>query len=131
MNFIWEDLEPTTKKLKVEVPAETVTDRIQKALAQVRRNAKFKGFRPGKAPLAMIKRMYGAQIEQEVTQELINESVPKALEEVEYELAAAPNLEESDYKMENLIGSPFLSRSSPSSTFPDTTASSCHGTPLM
>lgn len=98
MNFIWEDLEPTKKKLKVEVPAETVTDRIQKASAQVRRNAKFKGFRPGKAPLAMIKRMYGAQIEQEVTQELINESVKKALDETEYELAAAPNLEESDYK---------------------------------
>ena len=98
MNFIWEDIEPTTKKLKVEVPAETVTDRIQKALVQVRRSSKFKGFRPGKAPLAMIKRMYGAQIEQEVTQELINESVPIALDETEYELAAAPNLEESDYK---------------------------------
>jgi len=97
MDFTWEDIGPTKKKLMVETPAEIVSTRMNESLQQVKKRAKIKGFRPGKAPLSMIKRVYGPQIEQEVTQKLINEALVEALDQANLDLALPANLEESHY----------------------------------
>ncbi len=97
MDFKWEDTGPSKKKLIVETPAEIVSARINEGLKQIRKRTKFRGFRPGKAPLSMIKRVYGPQIEQEVTQKLITEALSEALEQADLKLAMPANLEESNY----------------------------------
>ncbi|MBW1717123.1 MAG: trigger factor [Deltaproteobacteria bacterium] len=97
MDFNWEEIGPTKKKLVVETPAEIVSARMNENFRQVQKQAKFKGFRPGKAPLSMIKRIYGPQVEEEVTQKLINEALTEALEQADLNLAVPANLEESNY----------------------------------
>lgn len=98
MKFTWEDSGVTKKKLNVEVPAEKVTELLDAKIKQAGKTAKLKGFRPGKAPLGMIKKLYGPQLEQEVTQELINSSMDDALKEKEYNLAVSPSLDDSSYE---------------------------------
>jgi trigger factor len=98
MNFVWEDVEATKKKLIVEVPAEAVKTRLEDRLRQVGKTVRFKGFRPGKAPLAMVKRMYGPQVEQEVSEALVNEALPAALKEKDFHLASPPDMEKADFK---------------------------------
>jgi len=95
MDFHLETLGATKRKMSVEVPAETVQSELNQALNQVRKTSKLKGFRPGKAPKEIIKRMFGPQIEQEVAQNLLNESLPKALNEAGLSLASSPVLEDS------------------------------------
>ncbi|MBW2060218.1 MAG: trigger factor [Deltaproteobacteria bacterium] len=103
MEFTWEDIEATKKKLAVEAPAKMVDTRMKESLQDIRKKAKLKGFRPGKAPLSMIKRIYGPQVEQEVTQKLINEALREALDKANLSLASPANLEESSY----VEGEPF------------------------
>lgn len=98
MNFSWEDVETTKKKLMVEVPAEAVKTRLEDRLREVGKTVRFKGFRPGKVPLNMIKRLYGAQVEQEVSEALVNEALPAALKEKDLHLASPPDMEKADFK---------------------------------
>jgi trigger factor len=98
MNFSWEDVEATKKKLMVEVPAEAVRLRLEDRLREVGKTVRFKGFRPGKVPLNMIKRLYGAQVEQEVSEALVNEALPAALKEKDLHLASPPDMEKADFK---------------------------------
>ncbi|MBU2550051.1 MAG: trigger factor [Proteobacteria bacterium] len=103
MNCHLEDLGPARKKLNVELPAETVQAELDQALQLARKQARIKGFRPGKVPLGIIKRMFGAQIEQEVTQKLINDTLPEALNEVKANPVSQAELEDSSFK----AGEPF------------------------
>jgi len=97
MDFQVETLDATKRKMSVEVPAETVRSELNQAVNQVRKTTKLKGFRPGKAPKEIIKRMFGAQIEQEVAQNLMKESLPQALDQAGLSLASSPVLEDSRF----------------------------------
>ncbi len=96
MQFNIEDVGATKKKLSVELPAEMVQAELDSALKMVRKGAKIKGFRPGKVPAQIIKRYYGPQVEQDVAQKLINDALPKAIDEADLHMVAPPVLEESD-----------------------------------
>lgn len=98
MNVNIEDLGTVKKKLTVEVPAETVKSEFEQTLNVLRKQARLKGFRPGKVPKDIVRKMFGAHIEQEVAQKLINDALPDALEKVESKMASQPMLEESEFK---------------------------------
>ena len=61
--------------IEVEIPVSEVMQEWDRVVAQYSSRAKIKGFRPGKAPKEMIKRMYYADIQDT----LINNLVPRAL----------------------------------------------------
>jgi trigger factor len=63
------------RELELEIPAAEVMQEWDRVVAQYSSRAKIKGFRPGKAPKDMIKRMYSADIQET----LINNLVPRAL----------------------------------------------------
>ena len=98
MNVNIEDLGATRKKMTVELPADKVAQEFEKTLDLLRRQARLKGFRPGKAPASIIRRMFAAHIEQEVTKGLMEEALPDALEQVAETLVSQPALEESTFK---------------------------------
>ena len=103
MNFNTEELGATKRKLNVEVPAEKVKAEFEKSAGLLRKKARIKGFRPGKVPVGIVKKLFGPQIEQEVTQNLLNQALPEALESFEETMITSPNLEDS-----NLVeGEPF------------------------
>jgi len=63
------------KEIDLEIPASEVMKEWDRLVAQYSSRAKIKGFRPGKAPKDMIKRMYYPDIQETI----INNLVPRAL----------------------------------------------------
>ena len=97
MNWNIEELGATKRKMTVEVPAEKARGQYETALKDIQKQARIKGFRPGKVPITMIKRMFGSQIEQDVAQKLIEESLPEAIKDVSDIMVSQPTLEDSQF----------------------------------
>ena len=58
------------RRMQVQVPAERVSEEIATRLKTLSRTARLKGFRPGKAPLKVIRQQFGSQVHREVIGEL-------------------------------------------------------------
>ena len=82
-----------TRKLNVEVPAETVKSAFHRVFESIQKDVEIKGFRKGKAPLATIKTMYGDRVKQDVVQDLIHAHYGKALSEHKMEPLGYPEFE--------------------------------------
>ena len=66
MRVSLESIGALERRLEVTVPAEHIEQAISARLKTFSRTAQLKGFRPGKAPLAVVKRQFGPQIRDEV-----------------------------------------------------------------
>lgn len=94
-----EDISGTKKRLKIEIPAEALESEIQKGLVDVQRRTRLPGFRPGKAPMSMIEKKFGKNVEAEVLEKVIPEFYLKALQESDLKPVSQPVVEESfDFK---------------------------------
>ncbi len=82
MNIKVEALENNQVKLSFEVDAKDVDARIKRTYRQVAKRYSFPGFRPGKAPRPVIDNIMGLDaVRTTVTEDLVNEVYPQALEE--------------------------------------------------
>jgi trigger factor len=81
------------RRMEVSVPRERVEQAVDKRLQQVSRTAKLKGFRPGKAPLKVIRQQFGAQVRQEVVGDLMQSSFAEAVTQHKLSPAAGPRIE--------------------------------------
>ena len=77
------DLSPVKKKLEIEIEAEEVAKKIDKAYRDLKKGVKLPGFRPGKAPRTLLERQFGDQVIEDVTIKLVNETFLKAVEETD------------------------------------------------
>jgi trigger factor len=69
-----------TRWLEVEVPPARVDAAFQRAYRSLARSARVRGFRPGKAPVSVLRRLYGPAVAEDVERELVSETLPAALE---------------------------------------------------
>ncbi|NOY87442.1 MAG: trigger factor [Deltaproteobacteria bacterium] len=69
------------RKLSVEIPWDTVKEEIDKALFRIRAGATLKGFRKGKAPIEMVRKIYGAEAKDDAVNSLVSVATRKALDE--------------------------------------------------
>lgn len=76
-----EDISPVKKKLRVEIPAEVAVAEFNQIASQYRKHARLPGFRPGRAPVTLVKRRYNKDIRQDVLQKLIPTSYDQAIRE--------------------------------------------------
>ena len=81
MKTVLEDISSVKKKVMIEIEAEDVDKRVDDAYKRFGKKAKIRGFRPGKAPRKILERYFGDQVLEDVTNSLIKETLPKALEE--------------------------------------------------
>ena len=81
MKAVVEDISTVKKKLSIEVAPEAVNRELDKAFADVAKKAKIPGFRPGKAPKAIVERHYGEEVRNEVLNRLLSDSYLQALQE--------------------------------------------------
>ena len=88
-----EDLSPVQKKITIEIPIERVNNEIDKAYLAIQKKAKLQGFRPGKAPLQLIKRTYSDAMRDDVMRRLYQETLYKALDEHKIEPLDSPAIE--------------------------------------
>ena len=94
------ELEITTKKseggarhLEVRVPAETVADAEDKAARRYATKLRLPGFRPGKAPAAIVRKRFGPAIREEALNSLLNEAYKEILEREKIQPAGQPRVE--------------------------------------
>ncbi len=81
MNITVEEISSVKKKISVEIPDDRVTREIDSFYREVGKQAKIKGFRPGKIPRNILERYFKDYVKSEVIQKLIQETYPAALSE--------------------------------------------------
>lgn len=81
------------RRLEVAVPATEVDSEVEQRLKQISRTARLKGFRPGKAPYAVVRKQFGDQVHTEVVSDLMRSSFAKALSQEKLTPAANPRIE--------------------------------------
>ena len=89
-----ENLEKSMAKLTIEVSAEQFEAAMQKAYIKNKGRIQLPGFRKGKAPRAMIEKMYGAAIfYEEAANILIQDNYAKAMEESKEDIVSRPTID--------------------------------------
>jgi len=85
------------RELDFEIPAQEVEQASEKVAKQFARVARVPGFRPGKAPLTLIRRRFAEDIKGEVLQSLVPEHIEKAVTEQKLSIVTRPQLEQVDW----------------------------------
>jgi len=88
-----EEISPVQRKINIEVPAERVNEEIEKAFMAIQKKAKLQGFRPGKAPMNLIKRTYSDAMRDDVMRRLYEQTLYKALNDHKIEPIDSPTIE--------------------------------------
>ena len=86
------------RKLKIQIPTETVDMQVESRLKSMLPRVKIDGFRPGKVPLKVVKQHYGAQVFQEVAGELMQNSFRDALVQENLNPAGDPSISAESFK---------------------------------
>jgi trigger factor len=81
------------REFKVVVEAADLAARLDAKLDEIKGQVQLKGFRPGKVPVAHLKKTYGKSVMTDVIQETVGETSQKAIEERELKPALQPNIE--------------------------------------
>ena len=88
-----ENLEKNTAKLTIEVPAEKFEEAVQHSYNKHKGKFNIPGFRKGKAPFNMIKKMYGVGVfYEDAVDEVIDASYPDAAKESGLEIVSRPSI---------------------------------------
>src|SRR5271155_1454818 len=88
-----ESISKLERRMQVQVPAERVNKEIATRLQNLSRTARLNGFRPGKAPLTVIRRQFGMQVHREVIGELLQSSFAEAVTAKRLSPAGSPRIE--------------------------------------
>ncbi|HEX6833722.1 MAG TPA: trigger factor [Rudaea sp.] len=80
------------RKLTVRIPADQYETTVKTRLAEVGRNVRLKGFRPGKVPAKVIEQRFGPQVRNEAVSELIRDTFQQAVGQQNLRPAMAPEI---------------------------------------
>ena len=89
-------LSPVQRKVRVELPADTVNREFFRAYESVGQRARIKGFRPGKAPRSVLKNLYGDEIRGQVITRLVEQSLSEVIRERGLHVVSRPEVEADD-----------------------------------
>jgi trigger factor len=101
MTVTIENTSPVEAKIRIQVPSQIVSERLNSYYASLGRQAKVPGFRPGKAPTHVVKQMYGSEVLSDVSERLIAEFLGKAIDEHKLDLVMPPMLLATDLPAED------------------------------
>ncbi len=109
MQVTVEDLSSVKKILHIEIPEDKVTSELDAYYKNLKKTAKVKGFRPGKIPRSVLKRMFKKDVHADVSSRLIQNSFLDAVKETELKIVGNPKVdppgleENSSYKYDATI----------------------------
>jgi trigger factor len=83
--------------LQIELPAEEVTKEWDAIASSFARFAKIPGYRPGKAPRAVIDKRFRKEIQDELTKKLVSRSYHEAVEQEQLRVASLTNIEDIQF----------------------------------
>lgn len=94
MNTKIEDINPTRKAATVVVPADVIENAQNKLFKEYASRARIPGFRPGKAPVSVVRQKYGKDLEKELAQRVVQEAYAAVRENKELEVYALVDVKE-------------------------------------
>ena len=86
------------REIELEIPADTVSKVAEKVARDIVRVARIPGFRPGKAPITLVRRRFADDIQGEVVQSLVPEYLEKALGEKNLIPVTRPEVDKVEFK---------------------------------
>ena len=98
MPFTLKEIDTNTVRLEIEIPSADVESAFDRELRRQRGQVRLRGFRPGKAPLSLVKGYIGDQVLADVTGELMQETLIQAVEQHEVRAVSPPKLERETQK---------------------------------
>src|SRR6058998_3648894 len=87
----------SVSKLQIELPAAEVAKEWDAIANSFARFAKIPGYRPGKAPRAVVDKRFRKEIQEEVTKKLVSKSYREAIEQKKLRVASLTNLEDVQF----------------------------------
>jgi len=88
-----EELTPVRRRLEVEIPATEVQAELDRAFGLLGNRARLPGFRPGRAPRAILDRMFGAEVRREVLGRLVGDTFRSAVESHHLHVVGDPDID--------------------------------------
>ena len=98
MKVSLENMGGCRRRLKGEIPADQVRLTEEKVTLSFQKSAKLPGFRPGHAPLDMVRRRYAPDIQSELKDNLLREGLRHAVEKEKLHLVDDPAVEEANFE---------------------------------
>src|SRR5579872_1946248 len=86
------------REIELEIPAENVQKAAEKVARDIARVARVPGFRPGKAPVTLVRRRFADDIQGEVVQSLVPEFLEKALDDKKMIPVTRPEVDKVEFK---------------------------------
>jgi trigger factor len=93
MNVTETSAEGLKREFKITIPASEVEDKITKRLDELGRMVRIPGFRPGKVPIPLLRKRYGAAVRGEVLESAVQDSSAEAIRERNLRPALPPRYE--------------------------------------
>jgi len=81
------------KLVSIEIPAETVTEKLKDSIDTLSVEAQLPGFRKGRVPRWLIEKRFGTAIRKEAKTELVTQALNRAIEENKLEVVGSPSAE--------------------------------------
>lgn len=86
------------RMIEVRVPVETVRDAEDKAARRYATNVRLPGFRPGKAPAAIVKKRFKDAIRQQVIETLVQEAFQEVMDREQLKVASQPHVHDLKFE---------------------------------
>jgi len=90
MNITKENLDALNAVIKIDVTEKDYKEKVDKILADYRKNANIPGFRKGQVPMGMIKKQYGQSVLVDEINKLLQEALNKYLNEEKLDVLGNP-----------------------------------------
>jgi trigger factor len=97
MAYTIENINGCTKKLQFNFETLDLSEQIKTAVLEKRKTANLKGFRQGKAPLGMVQKMFGPQIESDALNQFVRNQFLDAIEREKLRVVGYPKFENMKY----------------------------------
>ncbi|MDL2321181.1 trigger factor [Desulfosarcina sp. OttesenSCG-928-B08] len=101
-----EDRSSVKKIMHIEIPRTEVTRAVDDAYVALKKNAKVKGFRPGKIPRGVLEGLYKKDVMADVAVKLIQDAYAEALNQTRLNIVGPPTLDpptletDTDYRFD-------------------------------
>ena len=89
--------ESSRREMAIEIPQDVVQKKLASIAAQFQRHAKLPGFRPGKAPLSVVRRHFEQDIRAQLLHDLLPEYVEAEVKERKWDAVGAPAVTDIEY----------------------------------
>ena len=85
-------------EIEITVPVDEITRETERVVSNIQQKVRLPGFRPGKAPVSLIRAKFAKQVREDVLENLLPKYFEKKMQEEELHPVGRPNVKEVEFK---------------------------------